>query len=188
MIEIKKEIPRQPIKNPFEKVTVEQLNDDYGLIAYLFAKPEQAIYNKLTGRENYIIVGGWGCGKTMLLKYLAAETQIEDKNVGVEGVRDLDFIGVYLKPGRGPFKPFLQPGGEFKAGGEILFGHYFNLLILERILSVILYCKDKGVFEIVPEKEAELAERIFYKFSIVQKNSQIGFIPKKQTIYHPFCF
>ncbi len=164
MNELRKKALKQPIENPFEKVTVEQLNDDYSLIAYLFAKPEQAIYNKLVGRENYVIVGGWGSGKTMLLKYLAAETQIEDKTVGMEGVRKSDFIGVYIKPGRGPFKPFLKPGGEFKESGEVLFGHYFNLFVLERILSVVIYLRDKYVFDIAPEEETELAEKILNRF------------------------
>jgi S-adenosylhomocysteine hydrolase len=171
----RKETLKKPIENPFEKVTVEQLNDDYSLIAYLFAKPEQAIFNKLVGRENYIIVGGWGSGKTMLLKYLAVETQIEDRSVGIQGVRTSDFIGIYIKPGRGPFKPFLKPGGEFKDGAEILFGHYFNLLILERILSTISYLRDKSLFAIDPKIEKKLAIKIFRIFSVVKKSSQIGF-------------
>jgi S-adenosylhomocysteine hydrolase len=169
---------KRPIENPFEKVTVEQFNDDYSLIAYLFAKPERAIYNKLIGRENYIIVGGWGSGKTMLLKYLAAEAQMEDRGVGIKGVKRSSFIGVYIKPGRGPFKPFLKPGGEFKDGGEILFGHYFNLLILERLLSVILYLRDKSVFDVTPEIEANLARKISNRFSAVKGDLQIGFNPR----------
>ncbi len=175
MNELRKETLKEPIENPFEKVTVEQLNDDYSLIAYLFAKPEQAIYNKLVGRENYIIVGGWGSGKTMLLKYLAAETQIEDKTVGIEGVKRSNFIGVYIKPGRGPFKPFLKPGGEFKESGEILFGHYFNLFVLERILSVVICLRDKYVFDITPEEETKLAEKIFDRLFLVYGDSQNGF-------------
>ena len=171
----RRKIIREPlrIENPFDKVTVEQFNDDYNLIAYLFAKPEQSIYNKLIGRENYIIVGGWGSGKTMILKYLALETQIED--IGVGDVRNSDFIGVYIKAGRGSFKPFLKPGGEFKEGGEILFGHYFNLLVLEKIISVILYGQNKGVFSILPEEEGKLCERIMSDFSFAQKKSETGF-------------
>lgn len=178
MNERRKETPKQPIENPFEKVTVEQFNDDYSLIAYLFAKPEQAIYNKLVGRENYIIVGGWGSGKTMLLKYLAVETQIEDEDVGIEGVKRSDFIGVYIKPGRGPFKPFLKPGGEFKESGENLFGHYFNLLILERILLVVIYLKDKRVFDITSEEETKFSEKVSNRFLPVHVDSQIGFGPQ----------
>lgn len=155
------------IENPFEKVTVEQFNDDYDLIAYLFAKPEQAIYNKLVGRENYIIVGGWGSGKTMILKYLGLETQIAD--IGVKKVKDSDFIGLYIKGGRGSFKPFLQPGGDFKPSGEILFSHYFNLLILEKIILVVLYGKSKGVFDVSGEMENELCKRIESKFSFIHR-------------------
>ena len=183
MVKKRKEISELPIENPFEKVTVEQLNDDYALIAYLFAKPEEAIYNKLIGRENYIIVGGWGSGKTMLLKYLGLETQIED--IEVEQVRKSDFIGVYIKPGRGPFKPFLKPGGEFKKGGESLFGHYFNLLILEKIISVILYGKSKGVFNISSKEQNILYERIICKFSFIQEKPKIGFIsPDVAEVYN----
>ena len=166
-------LERPILENPFEKVTVEQFNDDYGLIAYLFAKPKQAIYNKLIGRENYIIVGGWGSGKTMLLKYLALATQIED--IGVDNVRKSDFVGVYIRPGRGSFKPFLKAGGEFKEGGEALFGHYFNLLVLENIISVIIHGKDRGVFNISQEEEKALYERVVSKFSFIQQKPRVGF-------------
>lgn len=43
-------------ENPFERVTAEQLNHD--LIAYLFAKPQKAVYDKLVNRENYRVIGG----------------------------------------------------------------------------------------------------------------------------------
>lgn len=161
------------IENPFEKVTVEQFNDDYSLIAYLFAKPKPAIYGKLIGRENYVIVGGWGSGKTMLLKYLALETQIED--IGMANVRGSDFVGVYLKLGRGAFKPFLKPGGEFKESGQILFGHYFNLVVLEKLILSIMYGRDKGVFDISTEGEAKLCEGILSKFSFRQGIPSMGF-------------
>lgn len=169
------------LRNPFEKVTVEQLNDDYSLIAYLFARPEQAIYNKLIGRENYIIVGGWGSGKTMLLKYLGLGTQIAA--LGSNNVKSSDFIGVYIKAGRGSFKPFLKPGGEFKEGGEILFGHYFNLLTIEEIISVILYGKNEAAFDISQEEEAALYEKIMSKFSFIKNTHEMGFISPKAEDY-----
>lgn len=161
------------IENPFEKVTVEQFNDNYDLIAYLFAKPEQAIYNKLIGRENYIIVGGWGSGKTMMLKYLGLETQIAD--IGADNIRQSDFIGLYIKVGRGSFKPFLKPGGDFKEGGEVLFGHYFNLLILEKTILLVIYGRDRGAFDISPEQESKLCERIESKFSFIRQEPKTGF-------------
>jgi len=166
-----------PRANPFEKVKVEDFNDNYSLIAYLFAKPEQNIYNRLVGRENLILVGGWGSGKTMLLKYLGLETQIE---VGVDNAKSLDFVGVYVKTGRGAIKPFLKPGGEFKEGGEALFGHYFNLLVLENIVSVILYGRKKGVFSISAEEEKALYQRVVSEFSFVQQKPSIGFRPSRE--------
>ena len=176
MVKKIKEHSKIPIENPFEKVTAEQLNDNYELIAHLFAKPQEDIYSKLIGRENYILIGGWGSGKTMLLKYIGLETQIED--IGVENVRKSDFVGVYIKPGRGSFKPFLKPGGEFKEGGEILFGHYLNLFILEKIISVIFYGKNKGVFNISPEEEDKLYEMVISKFSFIGENPKISFSPQ----------
>lgn len=179
---INKDKEKLMLENPFEKVTAEQLNHD--LIAYLFAKPEEAIYSKLIGRENYRIIGGWGSGKTMLLKYISFETQVEAlrENIRKRGEREvkeqlrdefkkMGFIGVYLKTGQSGFKPFLKPGGEFKESGEILFGHYFNLLILERILSIIICGKNEGIFNISPEEEVELSKKIFSKFSVIGKST-----------------
>lgn len=164
---------QKPIENPFEKVKVEDLNDNYELIAYLFAKPEEAIYNKLISRENYRIIGGWGSGKTMLLKYISFKIQAEI--LKKEFKEKTDFIGIYLKMGQSGFKPFLKPGGEFKKGGETLFGHYFNLLILEKILSIIIYARERDIFKVFHKEENGLAERILSKFSIIYKGPQIGF-------------
>jgi len=161
------------LENPFEKLTVEEFNDDYSLIAYLFAKPQENIYSKLIGRQNYIFVGGWGSGKTMLLKYLGFETQFEV--AGADNIRESDFVGIYVKVGRGSFKPFLKPGGEFKPGGEALFGHYFNLFILERIISVITYSVEKGVFDLSNEESDSLCERIGSRFSVAKRSTGMGF-------------
>lgn len=178
-------------ENPFEKTKVEDLNDNYELIAYLFAMPQEEVYSKLINRDNYRIVGGWGSGKTMLLKYISFETQIaalkkeiEKKYKKIENQQKLlkeeilkaNFIGIYIRMGLGGFKPFLKPGGEFKEGGENLFGHYFNLFVLERILSVILYGKNKGVFDISPEEENNLGTGILSKFRFsFTRNPQMGF-------------
>ena len=81
----------KPIENLFERVTAEQLNSD--LIAYLFATPEEAVYSKLTNRENYRIIGGWGSGKTMLLKYISFETQIE----AVKKVEDMGSSDIFAE-------------------------------------------------------------------------------------------
>lgn len=168
------------VKNPFEEVTAEQLNSD--LLAYLFAKPSKAVYNKLIGKENYRIIGGWGSGKTTLLKYISFEVQAEVlknklkkqmvKNDELRNkLRDefmkMDFIGIYLKTGQSGFKPFLKPGGEFKEAGETLFGHYFNLLVLEKTLSIILRAKHEGFLNVSDEEEVNLSKRIFSKFSFV---------------------
>lgn len=171
MNESREIVPQLP-KNPFEKVTAEQLNHD--LIGYLFAKPVEAIYDKLINRENYRIIGGWGSGKTMLLKYISFETQMEV--IGSEGIRKADFIGIYMKIGQTGFKPFLKPGGKFKEGGEILFGHYLNLLILEKIISIIICGRDKTVFNIPPEEESNLVSKVLAKFPTISENSQMGFI------------
>ena len=173
-------VPELPaIENPFEKLTVEELNNDYALIAYLFAKPQQSIYSHLTGRQHCVIVGGWGSGKTMLLKYLGFETQLEV--AGADKIKESNSVGIYVKVGRGSFKPFLKPGGEFKPGGEVLFGHYFNLFILERIISVIMYGAEKGVFNISREQANSLYERTMSRFSVIAGKREIGYktpIPK----------
>lgn len=160
-------------ENPFEKTKVEDLNDNYELIAYLFAKPREEVYRRLINRENYRIIGGWGSGKTMLLKYISFEPQFE---VLKKEIKKASFIGIYIRMGLGGFKPFLNPGGEFKEGGENLFGHYFNLFVLERILSVILYGKNKGVFDISPQEENNLVTRMLSKFRFsFSREPQMGF-------------
>lgn len=157
---------QKTLENPFEKVTAEQLNHD--LLAYLFAKPQAAVYNKLTNRENYIIVGGWGSGKTTLLKYVSFETQMEALKGRISGA---EFFGVYIKIGQSGFKPFLKPGGDFKEGGEALFGHYFNLLILERMLSIVICAKDKGWFDISEEEENRLVRKLSSKIPFVRRDT-----------------
>jgi S-adenosylhomocysteine hydrolase len=152
------------ISNPFEKGIAEQLNHD--LVAYLFAKPSFAVYSKLIGIDNYKIIGGWGSGKTMLLKYIAYETQLELK----ENKRSkAPFIGIYIKPAQSGFKPFLTPSGDFKEGCESLFAHYFNLLILEKFLCNIRGGVANGAIKLSTEEEKNFVESVIPKFKPIKE-------------------
>lgn len=149
----------------FKKLKVEDFNDDYGLIAYLFAEPKKKIYRALVGRDNCIIVGGWGSGKTHLLKYPSLGSQFAD--IGKDGVRKSDFIGIYAYPkvGSGYFRPFVLPDGDFKEGGEVLFGHWFNLLILENLLRSLILGQKKRIWTITQEEEYLISKKIMSKFT-----------------------
>ncbi|GAB4026383.1 ORC-CDC6 family AAA ATPase [Spirosoma gilvum] len=58
--------------------------------------PYYNMLNLASNRKPIIIVGGRGCGKTMLLRYLCHETQFSEKRSNIK-VDDLQNIGIYWR-------------------------------------------------------------------------------------------
>jgi hypothetical protein len=91
-------------QNPFRRVRTEFFRDNYQLLAKAFASPENEKYEIIQEDRPVFIIGGRGCGKSMILKSLTprvllyrfnVQTFTELRNKGVS------FLGTYFKVEKG---------------------------------------------------------------------------------------
>ena len=83
-------------------------------------------------RKTVAIVGGRGCGKTMLLRYLSYHSQFSEHNQGLP--EELPFIGLYLRPDTNYLNSFAGDGGD-KEWWIRAFEHALGLLIAEEMIA-----------------------------------------------------
>jgi len=153
------------IKNPFEVIRTEEFNNDYELITTLFQEPSE--FDKILGRGNVIMEGARGSGKTMILKYLSIEAQIAEleRESKTPSSYDKNFVGVYLRIDAGPFKPFINDPKR-KEEMEVLFAHYFNMLVCERIFKSLIFASERKVFKMDLETEGTIVRKIVNRLKI----------------------
>jgi hypothetical protein len=141
------------IKNPFGGFNASLMNDDE-IIEY-WIHPEkiwdrQAIGVDTTGIIPVVLMGGRGCGKTMLLKYLSNEVQLKDfirKNGTATGfLKKKDFLGVYLRFD-GPSLSGFSDRGIDPMVWETVFKHYLDVVIGERYVSMLIALNDSGALK-----------------------------------------
>ncbi|NQX63549.1 hypothetical protein [Paenibacillus qinlingensis] len=113
-----------------------------------FAMPPQSFYSRLLKNKAAVLVGGRGTGKTMLLKSMALEYKIINKNQE-ESVNLWDIenhIGCYIRIDTNVVSSFRGRGIEDETWGH-LFAHYFNLRISQQITKTLNIIKNKSLIQ-----------------------------------------
>lgn len=158
-----KKIMKKPtlLKNPFDYRFAEIATDDQ--IATLFIEPPHV--NVVIQNGNTIIEGNRGTGRSMLLRYLSVETQIEKMLRENKNSHDLQFLGVYIKSSAS----WLTAGrkeGEVSLLWIRLFGHLFNMMVFSRILSVIKLTEEKRVVELTNKERLFVIEKMLKLWNV----------------------
>jgi Cdc6-like AAA superfamily ATPase len=155
-------------RNPFKFYRTDSVPKwDYQTIAQCFVPPIEFAKICETG-TNTIIEGDRGSGKSTILRYLSLESQLGMK-------RNNKFISIYikLKPGLVATTKRTEYDREIEKWVEF-FSHYLNLIIIERTIETIKFCKMKGWIQIPSENETEFCKHI-NKFVIDEPNSETVF-------------
>lgn len=92
----------------------------------LFVPP--SVYGDMERKAHHILLGNAASGKTMVLRSLSFSTQWQ------EGEEFPKYIGVYVPLTEGMLAPFKEAYRE-STRWEV-FGHYFNLVVAERICHI----------------------------------------------------
>ena len=159
-----KESGRAEFRNPFRITKAEEFDHDYPLLAALFRKP--ANYDVIRGRDNLLLAGGRGCGKSMILRSLTvgAALEIQTRNTGKKLTKfkdaGLDYFGVYIKLAKGYFDD-CTPDAAINADTAVqLFQHVFNMQLLKTVLNSFLEHRGRGTITISSASEHAIVEEI----------------------------
>jgi hypothetical protein len=123
-----------------------------------FAMPSDSFYRRLLNNKAAVIVGGRGTGKTMLLKSLAYEYRVANK----DSLTALDFwqqdryLGCYVRADTNIVSSFKGRGIGDETWRE-LFAHYFNLRVVQQIIKTLKAAVEKNIIN--DEKLAPFYER-----------------------------
>lgn len=157
---------KKGLANPFAEFNASLMDDDE-IIKY-WIQPQilfgqQAVGVDLTGIIPVIVMGGRGTGKTMLLKYLSNEVQI--KMYSSENAMDEDFlrfasyIGVYYRFD-GPTLSSFKDRKTDQAVWDIIFGHYFEIVIGQKFIAMLINLKENNFLNIDSNCEKNLVSEI----------------------------
>lgn len=150
------------IENPFAGFNASLMDDDE--ILKYWIRPEilfeqQAIGIDLTGFNPVVLMGGRGTGKTMLLKYLSNEVQVKqrryDKIPTEDFLKDTPYIGVYYRFD-GPSLSSFTNRCVGNIVWETIFKHYFEIVIGQKYVSMLLNLKKNGCFNLTSKKEEKI--------------------------------
>jgi hypothetical protein len=159
-----KESGRAEFRNPFRITKAEEFDHNYPLLAALFRKP--ANYDLIKGRDNLLLAGGRGCGKSMILRSLTASTavRIQARNSQQNPARfadaGLDYFGVYIKLAKGYFDDCGPDAAVDQDMAIQLFQHVFNMQLLKAALDTVVECRREGILDISSAAERSIVEKI----------------------------
>lgn len=131
-------VPIARLKHPFDYLSCEHMGDAFELLQKLYTRNFPG-YDELLLRNNTILTGPRGCGKTTIFKNLSLKTRLLG---GRAAVTNLDgFIGVYYHCSDLYYAfPYLR--GELSKAERRIIVHYFNLALLSEILDVLVIAGD----------------------------------------------
>ncbi|MDW7726791.1 MAG: protein kinase [Candidatus Methanoperedens sp.] len=174
LITILKQIPdeynsidiEKPTKltHPFDYLRCEQIGNSFELLHLLYSQNFPG-YDDLLRRNNTILTGPRGCGKTTIFRNLSLKTQML---AGTTEVFSNNFVGIYYHCNDLYFAfPYLKSSLDAYQRKAII--HYFNLCILYEILDLLS--------ETFNRFEDKVSER---EISIIQDHLMTYF-----STYHP---
>lgn len=160
---------RPEFRNPFRIVTAESFDHDYRLLAQLFMQPSD--YDNIRSHDNLLLAGGRGCGKSMILKSMAAIAAVEIQRLRHASENPapahlsfaesgVDYFGVYIKLFRGYFSEYTPDTKFSEEAAHVYFQHYLNCLLLRSLLDALKEAETHNLIRFQPHVERQIVEEI----------------------------
>lgn len=160
--------------NPFKFYKTDSLKySEYNTIAQYFVQPLDFALMIEPGTHT-IIEGDRGSGKSMMLRYLALETQLALKP---DESFIKEFIGFYIKMDPGLIETASKSETENEETWITFFTHFLNLLITERILDTLKLCKKKKL-GLIENSNGEISLCKFINRRLLDNKMEVIKIPE----------
>ncbi|MFZ3059874.1 MAG: protein kinase [Candidatus Methanoperedens sp.] len=144
-------IKSNKLSHPFDYLRCEQIGNSFELLQLLYSQNFPG-YDDLLRRNNTILTGPRGCGKTTIFRNLSLKTQLMAGNK--KGISD-NFIGIYYHSYDLYFAfPYLR--SQLSDEKRLAIIHYFNLSILYEIIDLLFIASDSKKFgSLIDDNEAK---------------------------------
>ena len=134
-------IKSNKLSHPFDYLRCEQIGNSFELLQLLYSQNFPG-YDDLLRRNNTILTGPRGCGKTTIFRNLSLKTQLMAGNK--TWISD-KFIGIYYHSYDLYFAfPYLR--SQLSDEKRLAIIHYFNLSILYQIIDLLFVASDSEKF------------------------------------------
>jgi len=148
-------------ENPVAQNRAEELG--YDLWEEFVIPPFYDSLDLLSAKKPRVIVGGRGCGKTSLLRFLCHQTQFSNKRTNIT-INDLSHIGLYWKIDT-QFAKQLSKRGLAEDVWQTAFEHMATLLMCQEILKSLESIANSAFQELNPEMLGNLDLSILNSFN-----------------------
>jgi hypothetical protein len=172
--------------NPFAGFNANLMEDDDIIKYWITPGPLSDLIfcgKDLISSPPIFFIGGRGCGKTMILKFMSNEIQlkksIDDKISKENFYENLHFIGIYCRFD-GPSLSIFQKRNLQEVEWETIFKHYLEIIICKEYLQMLKNFKFYNYLDISPDAYTklclELIKYIFYDYYKDYNDFSLDFI------------
>jgi serine/threonine protein kinase len=144
-------IPTKPPKlnHPFDYLRCEDIGDSFELLQLIYSKNFPG-YSDLLRKNNTLLTGPRGCGKSTIFKNLSLKAQILGNKIKTLSDYKENYIGIYFHCINLYFAfPYVKESLDKEERKSII--HYFNLSILYEILDLLDTTNNTTGFELDPD-------------------------------------
>ncbi len=159
---MKSPYPSKKLKNPFDYLRCEMMGESMHLLQSLYSRNFPG-YQDLMRKNNTILTGPRGCGKTMIFRNMSLKTQILSGKSPTE-IAEQEFVGFYYHCNdlyfAFPYPP-KKITNQYRKGIIT----YFNLSVLSECLDTLIACKGTPYFDCDVDAIAKIQEFLLHTMS-----------------------
>lgn len=157
------------LKNPFPNLRIESWSPRE--IASHYSAIYPRIEEQLTGFQPVIVYGSRGTGKTTMARYFDYQTQLivfQHNNQRMPKPGELPYLGLWIRQDSDFLKAFNVPDKDKQKDYDTLFGLFFDMVVLRKVLNAMQAFGDLSTWI----KSTEELFKILYREIGVTMNRQ----------------